>query len=131
MMTVTLNLQDSLVLCADNAAEMLHCSRENVLASMLEGMMPKLDDVPIKMRNELLRMTWQDDRELMMITQQNMSTEEQTCLAELSNHNGVLTSKDQQRLQSLRNQYSEITLRKARAYVVLSIRSGKLLLKDI
>jgi len=129
MMTVTLNLPDSLVLHADNAAQMLHCEREDVLASTLEGMMPQWDNVPMEMHNELLRMTWLDDRELMMITQQKMSAEEQTCLAELSTNNGTLTSKDQQHLQFLRNHYGEITLRKARAYAVLSVRSGKLLLE--
>ncbi len=55
---------------------------------------------------------------------------EQAQLASLSERQGSLNQEEQQLLECLRERYGRITLRKARAFAVLSLRAGNPLLNE-
>ncbi len=129
MTTVTLNLPEPILQRANKAAAVLHRSLEEVLAATLASALPDVEDVPDDMQAELLQMTWLDDRELLNISHGQMPDHEQTQLATLGKRMDRLTDQERQALQALRESYGRITLRKARAYALLSLRSGKELLQ--
>jgi hypothetical protein len=130
MMTVTLDLPEALVQRAGQAARVMHRPVEEVLAVLLEGALPALDDVPAQMQTELVEMTWLNDRDLTAIMDLAMSEAEQARLAELGVRGNGLSPEEDGELQTLRDRYGELTLRKARAFALLSVRSGKRLLND-
>jgi hypothetical protein len=129
MTTVTLNLPEPILQRANKAAAVLHRSLEEVLAATLASALPDVEDIPDDMQAELLQMTWLDDRELLNIAHGQMPEHEQTQLANLGKRMDRLTDQERQALQALRESYGRITLRKARAYALLSLRSGKELLQ--
>jgi tRNA(Arg) A34 adenosine deaminase TadA len=100
-----------------------------VLTAMLDGVVPSLDDVPGDMRTALVEMTWWDDARLMQAADAMMSEEDQARMVELST-DGPSSPAAHQELEALRTAYGQITLRKARATALLSIRSGKRLLAE-
>ncbi len=132
MTTVTLNLPDNIVLRADKMAQILHHSLEEVLTATLANTLPDVGDAPAGMQTELLRMTWLNDRELLQIAQSRLSEKEQMLLASLSERQGAgqAVPEEQQAVTELRERYGQITLRKARAYALLSIRGGSPLLDE-
>jgi len=65
-----------------------------------------------------------DDQALLSIANAALSDEDQRRLVDLSARD-TLTAQDQHDLQTLRDAYGQVTLRKARAFALLSIRSGK------
>lgn len=76
-------------------------------------------------------MTWWSDHELAAITNLTLSGQEQERLAELSARADELSLEEGQELPALRQCYGELTLRKARAFALLSLRSGKSLLGSV
>lgn len=130
MKTITINLPDALAKRAHGAARAVHRPLEDVLTAMLDGVVPSLDDVPENMRAELVEMTWWDDARLMEAANATMPEEEQARMVELS-MNGPSSPLQQEELEDQRTAYGEITLRKARAPALLSIRSGKGLLTAV
>jgi hypothetical protein len=128
MTAVTLDLLDSLVQQADQAARLMQRPLEQVLAAVLEAALPGLDDVPSELQTRLLEMAWLGDGPLLTIAHSTLSEPEQQRLSDLGQRSAALTSEEQAELALLRERYGEITLRKARAYALLSIRSGKALL---
>jgi hypothetical protein len=82
------------------------------------------------MQAELTRMTWLDSQELWRMAREQMSAEAQEQLRQLTQVQGqrALTSKEQAQLDALRQEYGRITLLKARAYALLSLRGGEPLL---
>jgi len=128
MSNITLNLPDTFIQNANNAAQVLHCSTEELLSSMLQELLPNLENIPEYIQSELLRMVWLNDQALQKISQEILSEQEQNQLHSLSLRGEYLNLVEQQRLNHLRQRYGEITLRKARAYALLSTRSGKALL---
>ncbi len=127
MTTITLDLPDALVQRAGQAARVMHRTLPEVLTVMLQGALPALDDVPPQLQAELLEMTWLDDQSLLEIAKESMSPQEQAQLAKLSMKTD-LGPDEQAMLESLRAHYGELTLRKARALALMSVRSGKGLL---
>jgi hypothetical protein len=127
MTTMTINLPDALAERVGGAAVAVHRPLEEVLTAMLDGVVPSLDDVPKDMRSEFVEMTWWDDARRMEAADAMMSEEDQAHMVELST-NGPSSPTEQQELEGLRSDCGQITLRKARATVLLSIRSGKRLL---
>jgi hypothetical protein len=91
---------------------------------MLDGVVPSLDDVPEDMRTELVEMTWWDDPRLMEAADATMPEKDQARMVELST-SGSSSPAQQEELEDLRTDYGRITLRKARATALLSLRSGK------
>jgi hypothetical protein len=115
---------------AQQAASVLHRPVEDILAQTLAAALPSLEDVPSDMRKQLEEMTWLDERALWKITRSAMSKSAQEQMHYLSELQGQrpLTVEEQRLLEGLRSEYGRITLRKARAFAVLSMRSGSPLL---
>jgi hypothetical protein len=128
MTTITINLPDALAERVGGAARAVHRPLEEVLTAMLDGVVPSLDDVPEDMRAELVEMTWWDDARLMEAADATMP-EDQARMVELST-SGSSSPAQQEALEDLRTDYGRITLRKARATALLSIRGGKRFLAD-
>lgn len=129
MTTITLNLPDSLAKRAGGAARAMHRPLEEVITAMLEGVLPSLDDVPEDMQAELVEMTWWDDARLMEAADATMPDVRQRRMAQLGAKDGP-SDLEREALERLRREYGRVTLRKARALALLSIRSGKRLLAD-
>ncbi|MFE8032991.1 hypothetical protein [Thiohalocapsa marina] len=129
MTTITLNLPDSLAQRAGGAARAMHRPLEEVITAMLEGALPSLDDAPDDIQAELVEMTWWDDARLMEAADATMPDDRQRRMAQLSAKDGP-SDLEKEALERLRGEYGRVTLRKARALALLSIRSGKRLLAE-
>jgi hypothetical protein len=84
------------------------------------------------MAADLARMASLSDQDLWMIARSAMSRREQemlACLSELQSQRD-LSDNETARLDALRQTYGQVTLRKARAYALLSLRGGKPLLAE-
>jgi hypothetical protein len=130
--SITLNLPDVVMRRAKQAADTLQHPVEEVLASVLTVTLPDVEDAPPSMRAELARMTWLSERDLWTIAHSVMTDqqqEEMQRLAELQAER-PLTAQEERRLDTLRQEYGRTTLRKARAYALLSLRSGRPLLAE-
>jgi hypothetical protein len=128
--SVTLNLPEPVMRRAKQAAAVLHRPVEEILAKMLAAMLPDVEEAPLSTQADLARMTWLSDNELWDIARSMMSDEQQGqlhALAELQTQRG-LTPQEQETLEALRQEYGRITLYKARAYALLSLRGGRPLL---
>jgi len=130
MTTVTLNLPDSVVQSATRMAQILQRSLEEVLTETLASNLLDVEDAPAGMQAELMQMTWLSDRELLAITYDHLTEAEQAQLVSLSERQESLDQEEQQLLQFLRDRYGRITLRKARAFALLSLRAGQPLLSE-
>lgn len=128
MTTVTLDLSESLVRQARQAARLMHRPLEQVLAALLEAALPPLDEIPLNLQPQLLEMTWLSDGALLDIAKSSMAEPDRLRLADLGLRAGALNTEEQSELDQLRERYGELTLRKARAYALLSLRSGQPLL---
>ena len=129
MTTITINLPDALAERVGGVARAVHRPVEEVLTAMLDGVAPSLDDAPEDIRAELVEMTWWEDARLMEAADATMSEEDQARTVELST-SGPSSPAEQEELEALRTDDGRITLRKARARALLSIRSGERLLAD-
>lgn len=129
MATLTFEVSDSLLTRAREAAEALNRPLEDVLVGALAVGLPDVHDVPDSVRSELLQMTFFDEDSLWQIAKGEMTSAEQRELqALLDVQQRPLFPQEQVRLQELRESYGKGTLRKARAYALLSLRSGEPLL---
>lgn len=99
---------------------------------MLSAALPDLDDAPASMRSELARMTWLSDEALWAVAEAAMPAgrqEQFRYLAEIQSQR-PLTKAEQESLAALRQEYGRLTLCKARAFALLSMRGGRWLLAD-
>jgi len=105
---------------------------EDVLTATLAAGLPDVQDAPADMRVELARMTWLNDTDLWIVARSIMPPKDQEQLRDLSELQSqrTLTEDEETRLQALRRVYGEVTLRKVRAYALLSLRGGRPLLAD-
>lgn len=127
---VTLQLSDGLLQRARQAATALQRPLEDVLTATLAAALSDTEDAPPHLRAELARMTWLSDQDLWAIACSVMSDRDQEQLHYLSGLQSQrpLTESELAKLQALRQAYGEVTLRKARAYALLSLRGGRPLL---
>ncbi len=127
---ITLPLSETIADRARQAASVLQKPVEEVLAAMLAAALPDLDDVPPSMRTDLARMSWMSDEALWDVATSAMSSgkqEQLRYLAEIQRQR-LLTKTEEETLDTLRQEYGKLTLCKARAYALLSMRGGRLLL---
>ena len=127
---VTLHLPDTVMRRAQQAAHALQRPLEEVLTTVLAASLPNIDDAPPEMQAELNRMTWLSDQELWSIARAGLPEEDQRRLRRLTEllSQRPLTEEEQTGLDALRQEYGRVTLRKARAYALLSLRGGRPLL---
>lgn len=130
MTTITLNLPDETMKQARQAAAALKRPVEEVLSDMLSAVLPSIEDAPPNMQSELAEMTWMDSQALWQIARSHMPESGQKDMQTLAELQGtqILSNNEQAQLDQLRQEYGRITLRKARAYALLSLRGGKPLL---
>jgi hypothetical protein len=133
MTTITLTLPEQTMKRAQEAAAALQRPVEELLSDMLSAVLPTTHDTPADMQAELTRMTWLDSQELWRIAQGQMSAEAQERLQELTHLQAQrpLGPEEQTQLDVLRQDYGRMTLLKARAYALLSLRGGEPLLNRI
>ena len=133
MTTITLTLPERIMEQAQQAAAALQRPVEEVLSDLLVAVLPTMQDVPDDMQAALIRMTWLDSQELWRIAQEQMSAAVQKQLQQLTYLQGrrPLTPDEQAQLDALRQDYGRMTLLKARAYALLSLRGGEPLLSQI
>ena len=133
MTTITLTLPERTMEQAQQAAAALQRPVEEVLCDLLAAVLPTMHDVPDDMQAELMRMTWLDSQELWHMAREQMSASAQAQLQQLTHLQGQrpLTPDEQAQLDTLRQQYGRMTLLKARAYAVLSLRGGAPLLSQV
>jgi hypothetical protein len=133
MSTVTLDLPEKTMEQARQAADALQKPVEDVLTDMLVAVLPPIGDTPADVQAELTRMTWLDNRTLWQIARRMMTPEEEANMADLSHRQQEvgLSQVEQKQLDALRREYGRITLMKARAYALLSLRGGKPLLSQV
>jgi hypothetical protein len=129
---VTLQLSDGLLQRARLAAATLQRPLEDVLTATLAAALPEVQDAPTDMRAELARMTWLSDSDLWIIAGSAMSARDQEQLRYLSELQSqrALTEDEVAQLDALRRAYGQATLRKARAFALLSLRGGRPLLAE-
>ena len=132
MQSVTLHLSEAVMRRAKRAADALQHPLEEVLSATLAAALPDVEDAPTDMRPDLARMTWLSDQDLWAIARSTMPDDQQVQLQYLTELQAQrsLTQEDQEKLEALRQEYGRITLRKARAYALLSMRGGRPLLAD-
>lgn len=133
MQSVTLHLPDALMQRATQTADVLEQPLEDVLTSMLEAALPDVADAPPHVQAELTRMIWLSDQELWSIARSQMAPEQQKELRRLNaiQQQRSRQQEEQEAITLLRTEYGRITLRKARAYALLSMRSGRPLLHSL
>lgn len=130
--TITLPLSDLVMRRAALAANALHRPLEDVLVATLMAALPDVDDAPPHLQAELTNMTWLSDQELWTVARNTMSDDQQgqlTQIIDLQSHR-LLSDEEAELLEVLRQEYGRVTLRKARAYALLSLRGGRPLLSD-
>ena len=128
--TITFPISEALLQRVEQAASILHLPVEEVLTDTLAAALPDTAEVPSLLQAEITRMTWLSNAELWRIARRRMSKarqEQLTRLASLQKEKS-LTIDEQTLLEQLRQEYGRITLCKARAYAILSLRGGKPLL---
>ncbi len=115
---------------AEYAASALQRPIEDVISDMLTAVLPSIEDAPTDMQVELTQMTWFDNQTLWDIARSRLSTVAQEQMKKLTQLQGQrpLTAQEQKDLTQYRQEYGRVTLRKARAYALLSLRGGKPLL---
>lgn len=130
--TITLSLSDSVINRARLAASVLQLPLEEMLADVLDAALPTVADAPVEMQADLARMTWLDDEALWTIARSEMSSEHQEQLRNLAEIQSQrsLNGEEMRLIELLRREYGSTTLRKARAFALLSLRSGRPLLAE-
>ena len=99
---------------------------------MLAAVLPDVEDTPADVQADLVRLTWLSDQELWAVAHDAMPNEQQEQLQHLAEVQAQrpLTPDEQKTLEGLRTEYGRVTLHKARAYALLSLRGGAPLLAD-
>ena len=130
--TITLSLPASVFQRAQVTAHAAKRTVEEVLTATLAAALPDLIDAPPEIREDLARMTLLDEKALWEIARRDMPTDQQTRLAKLAaiQSQRQLNDAEVAELDDLRQEYGLTTLRKARAFALLSMRSGQLLLAE-
>jgi hypothetical protein len=126
MGTITIDLPEKTISEAQQAAKVLQRPLEEMLSDMLMAMLPKVADAPEDMQAELTAMTWLDSNALWEIARSEMPTKKQEMMLQLveQQNERLLTPSEMSHLDELRQEYGRFTLRKARAYALLSLRGG-------
>ena len=129
---VTLSLPDALMRRAQQTAHTLQRPLEELLTDTLVAALPDLEDAPLDMQAELAQMAWLNEAALWAIAHSKISANQQETLQTLTDLQSqrVLTQDEQALLEELRREYGRVTLRKARAFALLSLRGGHPLLDE-
>lgn len=128
--TITISLPEAVYQRARYTAEAAKQSIEEVLTATLAATLPDVEGAPAEMQEEMARMTWLDDQSLWAIARSHLARRQEERLTYLTSlqTQRALTPGEATEIETLRQEYGRVTLRKARAYALLSMRSGQSLL---
>ena len=127
--SATLQLPDKIMRRARQAARALNSPVEDVLAATLAATLPDVEDAPPELQSELAQMTWLNDQALWQIARSTLNSSQQAELQTLSELQSqrALTVIELAVLHAARAEYGRMTVRKARAYAILSLRGGRVI----
>ena len=130
MQTITIRLPDAVLQRARDAASALDRPLEIALAKLVAASFQGVEDAPPEMQSELARMAWLSNHDLRTITRATMPSKQQAQLYKLAaaQETRKLARSEQTQLNLLRREYGQTLLRKAHAFAILSLRSGRALL---
>jgi hypothetical protein len=122
--TVTLTVPDSIFQRIKRSAETLRRPPEEIIIETLNVALPRVDEVPPEMTEELAAMRTLPDEQLWEIARSTMPARQQARLRTLSaaQRERALAPAELQKLDVLLQAYGQITLRKAQAYALLHER---------
>lgn len=122
--TITVKLPKSLYGWASRVAEATNQSVEELVLDYVENSLPPLDDIPADEVEALAELSLMDDAALWRASEVKMSVahqEELTDLLETQNER-ALTKAEEKRLNALNNEYGQLMVQKAHAWLLLARR---------
>jgi hypothetical protein len=124
LQTVTLTMPESIYRRVKRSAEALRRPPEEIIVETLNVALPRTDDVPLEMAEELATMRALSDEKLWEMARNVMPAKQQTRLRALSaaQRERALKPAELQKLDDSLHAYGRITLRKAQAYALLHER---------
>lgn len=124
LQTVTLTMPESIFRRVKRSAEVLRRPPEEIIVEALNVALPRVDDVPAEMTEELAAMRSLPDGKLWEIARSMMPARTQARLRTLSTaqRERALAPAELQKLDALLQEHGRIMLRKAQAYALLHER---------
>lgn len=126
MSGVFIELPESTLAGVRHAAARMHRPTEELLSQLIQLSLD-VEALPDEERDELLEMAWLDNRRLWQIARSQLTSQQQKRLTQLSQHQSEASFSltEQNELNELRHEYGRMTLHKARAFAILSLRGGR------
>ena len=126
--SVTVQLPRETLQCFRRGAGAAGKSLEQFLADRLMDAVPPLpENIPLAVRDELDAMEQLDDSALWEVAETHLSPSQQRLYSRLlgKNADGTITSRERERLLVLGEEARRLTLKKARAYLLLKWRGAR------
>lgn len=122
--TITLTLPKSLFAWASRVAKVTNQSVEAVVMDYVENSLPPLDDIPPEEIENLVELSLMDDAALWRASEVQMPIAHQKSLSELleSQNERPLTKAEQTHLHALMQEYGQLMVQKAHAWLLLARR---------
>ncbi|MBC8448447.1 MAG: hypothetical protein H8D78_11920 [Chloroflexi bacterium] len=127
--TIAIQMPPPLYRRLERLAELTRRPLESVVVQTLDSNIPPLpDDLPAKMRGDLLALEVLNDDALWRVARSAVSPEQQEQIGFLLEKNrlGTITKPERATLAQLRREADQLMLRKAYAYVLLKWRGYRL-----
>jgi hypothetical protein len=122
--TVTLHLPKTIYETASRTAEAIKRPVEEVLVTALNSFLPDIKELPSDLKNEMAELENFGDAQLWTIAHSTMPKLQRQKLSRLlqKNQAGTISEQDRQLLEDMVTKSERMTLKKARAYVLLKWR---------
>lgn len=122
--TVTLELSESVYRSAIHVAQVTQRPLADILQAGIAHTLPPLDDLSAEEADKLARLSILPDAELWRVSEALMSTTEQNELENLleNQRERDLSQEEQLRLQGLMDEYGQLLVQKAHAWLLLARR---------
>lgn len=126
MSGVLIELPESTLAGVRYAAARMHRPTEELLSQLIQLSLD-VESLPGEERDDLLEMAWLDNRALWQIARGQLTAKQQKRISQLSQRQveESFSLAEQNELDKLRHEYGRMTLRKARAFAILSLRGGR------
>ncbi len=124
LQTITLTMPEPVLGRVKRSADALRRPLEEFIVETLNAALPRIDDIPPQMSDELAAMRELSDEKLWAMARSMMPAKQQARLRALSaaQRERALAPDELQKLDALLQTYGRTTLRKAQAYALLHER---------